>query len=307
MVPVYIYDFTLFLKEKGGFDISEIKKSLNGIAKKWGFQQEIGEKNGTEHLQGRMSLIKKAPINRLIALCKKTALEGCHFSATSNAGVDNKDIYYYSTKIDTRKEGTEPYTDRDPPAQEMTRQLKDFVKFKQYPWQEDIAKIASEYDPRSIYFILDKAGNNGKSIFCEWLSFIGACDEVPPMNSCEDINAYVCSNRKQGIKRNCYIIDMPRGMKKDKIASFLSGIESIKNGGAYDKRYCATRERFDRPQIIVFTNHIPDEMDCLTADRWKIKLLDNTTKTLINCDLNGYPNGSPEPSKQQYGLDSDGD
>ena len=57
--------------------------------------------------------------------------------------------------------------------------------------------------------------------------------------------------------QKAYIIDMPRGMKKDKLADFYAGLESIKNGVTYDKRYVGKKRRMDRPQIMVFTNSLP--------------------------------------------------
>ena len=67
----------------------------------------------------------------------------------------------------------------------------------------------------------------------------------------------------------CYIIDMPRAMKKDHLWELYAGIECIKNGYSYDKRYSFKSEYFDRPQIIVFTNTFP-EVSAMSADRWKV-------------------------------------
>ena len=62
---------------------------------------------------------------------------------------------------------------------------------------------------------------------------------------------------------------MPRGMKKDKLGDFYAGIEVIKNGVAYDKRYTAKKTRFDRPRIFVFTNTLP-VFELLSKDRWQV-------------------------------------
>ena len=62
---------------------------------------------------------------------------------------------------------------------------------------------------------------------------------------------------------------MPRGMKKDRLGDFYAGIEVIKNGVAYDKRYAAKKIRFDRPRIIVFTNMMPN-LDLMSKDRWAL-------------------------------------
>jgi hypothetical protein len=69
--------------------------------------------------------------------------------------------------------------------------------------------------------------------------------------------------------KQIYIVDMPRGMKKDRLGDFYAGIEVIKNGVAYDKRYTAKKIRFDRPRIIVFTNMMPN-LDLMSKDRWAL-------------------------------------
>ena len=47
------------------------------------------------------------------------------------------------------------------------------------------------------------------------------------------------SSRLRNTNRKAYAIDLPRGMNKKGLADFYSGIEVIKNGVAYDKRYSA--------------------------------------------------------------------
>jgi len=69
--------------------------------------------------------------------------------------------------------------------------------------------------------------------------------------------------------QKAYLIDMPRGMKKEKLAGFYSGLEALKNGTMYDKRHSFRKRRIDRPQIWVFTNHIPD-VTLMSRDRWII-------------------------------------
>lgn len=269
--------FDLTLKWKPEISDLLIVNDLKSLAKKWGFQQEIGEKTGYKHYQIRMSLIKKTTKNNLINLLKQTNLSGAHVSPTSN---NCKDIYYYCTKEQTRVPNTKPYTDKDKPPPEMTRQLREFLKFEPYEWQKQAYDIALSTNCREINFIYDPQGNNGKSIFCEWLDYEEIADEIPTSNSYEEISSYVCSRRGQGFKSNCYLIDMPRGLKKEKLAQFYSGIETIKNGICFDKRYSASKIRFDRPQIIIFTNTVPKETECLSKDRWKIYCLNQEFKRL---------------------------
>ena len=103
-------------------------------------------------------------------------LKSAHVSITSNGC---KDIYYYCTKEQTRVPNTKPYTDKDKPPPEMTRQLAEFLKFEPYEWQQQAHEIATSQNCREINFIYDPNGNNGKSIFCEWLDYNEDADEIP--------------------------------------------------------------------------------------------------------------------------------
>ncbi len=56
-----------------------------------------------------------------------------------------------------------------------------------------------------------------------------------------------------------YLIDLPRAMQKERMASFFSGIEALKNGVMYDKRYHFKKRRINRPCIVVFSNKEPNK------------------------------------------------
>ena len=130
---------------------------------------------------------------------------------------------------------------------------------------------------RIIDLIYDINGNNGKSIFSEYLEYQGIAEEVPPFRLMDDIFQWVAS---RPIKE-CYLFDMPRGMKKDKLADFYAGIEVIKNGVAYDKRYNAKKIRFNRPRVFVFTNTLP-AFNLMSKDRWKVwTFYNNDLKEMI--------------------------
>jgi hypothetical protein len=112
--------------------------------------------------------------------------------------------------------------------------------------------------------IHDTIGNSGKSIMSEYLEYNSLAFEIPPLTGMEDIMQFCMGFKSQKV----YLVDMPRAMKKDKLAGFYSGLESLKNGYIYDKRYAAKRRRFDRPQVIVFTNVMP-EWKFMSLDRWE--------------------------------------
>jgi hypothetical protein len=125
--------------------------------------------------------------------------------------------------------------------------------------------MATIFDMRKIDLIYDPTGNIGKSLFAEHLEYLGIAEEIPPFRMMDDIFQWVAT---RPIKP-CYLVDMPRGMKKDKLGDFYSGIEVIKNGVAYDKRYKAHKVRFNRPRMFVFTNMLPN-FSFMSKDRWNV-------------------------------------
>lgn len=269
MADCYCWDYTLKFDENQQLKI--FKDNLRLICKKWGFQLEEG-KSGYKHWQGRISLRKKKSLSSLISLFKSyPQWEGVHFSPTANANTKN---FNYVFKDDTRIAG--PWCDTDEEDIVPTKQMIMFNSWELYPYQAKLEKLASEFCLRSIDFIYDQDGNIGKSLFSEYMEGKKLAEEVPPFRLMDDIFQWVAS---RPIKP-CYIFDMPRGMKKDKLADFYSGIEIIKNGVAFDKRYAAKKIRFDRPRIFIFSNTLP-MFNLMSKDRWKVW-------TIYNKDLKEY-------------------
>lgn len=256
--PIRRFDFTLKIENAQIVQeqAEKIKRILRTFCSKWVFQAEEGE-SGYKHFQGRISTRKKI---RLSSLINKKPLEGAHWSITSSAL--SAGDFDYVTKEDGRLGGPWADTDARPPP--LTRQLRNFLSKELYPWQESVKFMAQCYDERTIHVILDTEGNIGKSIFCEFLAYKGLAFCLPPMRDQTDLMAVVIDR-----VASCYIVDMPRGMKKNKLGEFYSGLESIKNGLAYDKRYKYRERRFDRPQVFVFTNTLP-AFNLLSRDRWRL-------------------------------------
>ena len=238
---------------------------FTGYAKKWTFQQETGD-DGYVHGQGRMSLTSKKEFNALKELMDGKGLGGYHLSPTSLATAKSGDLFYV-TKEDTRTDG--PWSDKDVPVEKfMTRQLKEFMEMEMYPWQRDLIAFLRTTDDRKILCIVQPSGAVGKSILAEYCEYVDLAYDLPPMNDMQDIMQCVNSLPKSALK--AFIIDMPKAMKKDKLGPFFAGLECLKNGVSYDKRYAFKKRRFDRPHVILFTNTKPDT-DMLSADRWDFR------------------------------------
>lgn len=252
--PICGYDFRY---NADALTVDELKGILNRLCKAWCFQIEEGD-TGYLHYQGRLRLIKKRRKMKALTLFD---VRPNYFEPTLNKEFEQGDAFYMM-KEDTRKDG--PWTDKDEVVVQTT-QLKMYKSWAERPFQTTLRNMASEFDLRKIDLIYDATGNCGKSLFSEAMEYDGLAEEIPPFRLMDDIFQWVCSRPK----KKCYIVDMPRGMKKDKLGDFYSGIEVIKNGVAYDKRYNAKKVRFDRPRVFVFTNTLPC-LDLMSKDRWNI-------------------------------------
>lgn len=234
----------------------ELKAHLKEWCKKWVFQKEKGD-TGYLHYQGRCSLIKKRRMNEL----KGKFMLGGHITPTSTTEFGNGS-FSYVLKADTRIEG--PWDDTNVPPPELTPRMKKFMSSEMYPWQKRVVELCQVYEERKIHVVIDKVGNIGKSALTEYLFTKNIARVIPSFRSYEDISQFVCSMQ---VKAQAFIIDMPRGMKKDKLGEFYSGLEGLKNGYVFDKRYAGKDYYFRCPQIIVFTNFEPD-LELLSPDRW---------------------------------------
>lgn len=270
-----------------GDDISNIIdedtmiKMCKETSKHWSFQLERGENTGLIHYQIRLNLYKKVRKPQLLQLVKEFfGDETRYFHCRPLSKECNKQgkFYEYTEKFQTRlSPPVDDKTYNDRPV--MTKQLKQFLTFELRPYQKELKRIIEEHkerpDFRSIYFIQDTTGGIGKSIFAEYLEYNKLCEELPLMTSMEDISSWIASSlldangNKISEASDCYLIDIPRSKDETKIGHFLAGIEQIKDGKCFDKRYRARKIRFNRPMIMCFCNSFPSSFQGLTLNRWK--------------------------------------
>lgn len=256
------FDLTIWKDQNPERD--PIVKTLKEYAKKWVFQLEKNGE-GKEHWQARISLFKK---KRIAEFRKMWPLAGTFITPTCKTVHEAKN-FNYMMKADTRVDG--PWKDEDEEdVPVLTRQLRYFMAQEKRPWQEKLQVMLAEEDDRRIICIVDKTGNAGKSIFAEYLEYYKLAYEMPPFNDMQDIMACVMAIKTQ----KAYLVDMPKGVKKEKLVGMYAGLEMLKNGVAFDKRYAFKKRRFDRPQVCVFTNEEP-QRKLLSQDRWCILYMYN--------------------------------
>lgn len=258
-----VWDFTLPVDD---IKVDELKALLREHCKHWCFQEEEGSRTGFQHYQGRINLKLKS--RRPSAVFDREDLH-FHFSVTSSVNRDNQ---FYVCKDETRVAG--PWSDKDDVAvRYIPRQVRQITELR--PWQQSVIDSAAVWDTRTINLIYDKGGNNGKSTLKTYIGVHDIGRSIPFINDYRDIMRMVMCTPKKPL----YIIDIPRALKKDVLGQFMSGIETLKDGYAYDDRYKFQEEYFDCPNIWVFMNTIPDTT-AWSADRWKIWEIRSETQTL---------------------------
>lgn len=242
----------------------DLKGLLKKHCKMWAFQKEKGSNSEYLHYQGRLSLQTKMRLKQVKQLF---GIKEAHWSVTSN---ENRDNCFYVTKEDSRVEG--PWTDKD---QELyiPRQIRGISLL---PWQQSIVDSAKEWDTRHINIIVDNRGNIGKTTVKTYIRAHQVGRFIPFVNDYKDMMRIVMDCPKVPL----YIIDIPRAIQKDKLYQFYAGIETLKDGYAFDDRYHFKDELFDCPVIWVFTNVAP-QTTLLSADRWKFwQVRDNCLEAL---------------------------
>lgn len=264
--PKTSFDITIYEGHNDfGLDHNKVIVKLREWCKKWVFQEEKCPTTETLHFQCRVRLITRKRLKQVISVMGKEL--GGNYSITT-LEIHDKQDFNYVLKADSRTRG--PWSDKEfvePPP--MTRQLQVFIDHVNStgfrPYQEFLKEVCEGWDMRYIHLVYDKIGNVGKSLFVEWLEYMGLGFEVPPFRQMEDIMQFAHSFPNQ----KTYLIDMPRAMKKDKLGEFYAGLECLKNGKLYDKRNFGKARRMSRPNVIVFTNVLP-AWDCMSLDRWQV-------------------------------------
>lgn len=276
--PCCVYDFTIpaevgqtedtDIEPEGELEVidpEDVIDALRTHCKRYCFQLEMGAE-GYVHYQGRLSLQMKVRMAGLIHLFKDTpGFKGVHFSLTSN---ENRDNNFYVTKDKSCIDG--PWMDTDFSCP-VTRQMEDYRDLVPREWTLDCTALLEGWDLRTIHLVFDPKGNSGKSLFTEDMHQRGKAYMCPVLDNVGDL-----MNMALATKSPAYIIDMPRGLAGRELRSMYTGIESLKNGVAYDKRYRWRLEVFDRPAVIIFTNTVPD-LGLLSRDKWKFWTINHDT------------------------------
>lgn len=230
-------------------DIETLETLFRHLCHKFCFQEETGE-NGTKHLQGVISLKKRARWSEF-GLPKTIHWEKCQHVTQA---------YLYCSKTETRTGNIFTYNYYVPKPLKLIEPSK--------WWQMLILDIIKEEpDDRKVYWFWSEGGGIGKSSFAKYL--------VAKHNALffeegkkADIMHLVMTAPEERLQ--LMVIDVPRDNGNN--VSYKS-IESIKNGMIYSSKYEGGYKLFNAPHLFVFAN-MPPERARLSMDRWVIHQID---------------------------------
>lgn len=236
-------------------DIETLETFFRDICSKYCFQEETG-KCGTPHLQGTISLKKRARWEEF-GLPKVI-----HWEKVAHLTLS----YLYCSKEESRtgKVFTMNY--------KIPKKLKFITPDK--PWQIEILKIIeTEPDDRLVYWFWSKAGGIGKSQFAKLL--VAKHDSLffEEGKKSDIMNLIFNADMDE---KSCCVIDVPRANGNN--VSYKS-IESIKNGMIYSSKYEGGYKLFNSPHVIVFANAEP-KYEALSKDRWKVFNIDEIAPSM---------------------------
>ncbi|UOF78643.1 rep protein [Circoviridae sp.] len=243
----YFFTFNNYDEEK----LQGTKLWLDGKCKKYIFQEETG-KQGTKHLQGSVSFIKKYRWKELKEI--HTPYQEIHWEVTKNS----KKADEYCCKEDTRTGRVFEFSKKN-----LFRRTKS--KFEDIRPREDILEtISKEPDNRTINWFWSDEGGLGKTSTVAYVehNYNNVC---VANGKGADIKNSVISHLEEN-ELDVLFITVPRCAEG--YVSY-SVIEEIKDGLIYSGKYEGGFANIEHPHVVVISNFPPDTSK-LSEDRWNI-------------------------------------
>jgi Putative viral replication protein len=137
--------------------------------------------------------------------------------------------------------------------------------YQLHDWQKDLLeKLEHDPDDRTIIFIVDTSGNNGKTWFAHWYSSTHSDCQVMCPGKRADM-AYILRTDIRVL-----ILDAPRSKQGEFIQ--YDFLEDVKNGYCFSSKYESSIKHFKSPHLVVLMNEPPD-LTKLSSDRFDITYL----------------------------------
>lgn len=241
-------------------DFKEIIESEMSIVPRFVFQLECGE-TGTMHLQGYVRFEKK---------CRPKSVfmnKGIHWEKCRNI----KKSIEYCQKEDTRVEG--PWL--------RGFESKYVINMPYHTmWMSELEGVLDkEPDYRKIYWVYDKYGNAGKTLWQKWV-FLNYDRVVVLSGAGKDMKNGIVEYAKVNECRlpKIVLINIPRS--KEGFVSWC-GLEEVKDMFFYSGKYEGGMVCGPNPHIIICANYYPP-VEMMSRDRWEIRDISDKTNYYSN-------------------------
>ena len=234
---------------------------LKELCKCYAFKKELG-KEGTPHLQGFLTLLKKTT---LIGLKTYKLLSTFHWEVRKGNELEN---ILYICKEDTS-------------VDEIIYQygfikklniIKSLIVIKELrPFQQDIINLLSLKDDRKIHWVYDPEGCKGKTSIMKYIDYYYnaiCCSSGKDSDIYNLFWNYIDEDKKNVLLLNnldCFVYNVGR---KHTFKQYTL-LENIKDGFLTNSKYKCGCMNFNSPVVIILANHLPDESS-MTGDRWNI-------------------------------------
>jgi len=240
-------------------------KAFGGSKAKFMFQLEDPANDGSNvHYQGYINLTVKKRKGQLIGHFNRPSMfPGMQIGYASTVGKDR--LKAYCIKSDSRIAGPwgdrpiqPPYDGADLPGRPGRPPW--------WPWQKKVIDSMEEVaDDRTIHYVYDRIGKQGKSKVIKHLALLGIARKFGWV---EAKNAFY--SIQQGGPHKGYIFDLTRTKPKKVCATDIySMLEDIKNGHIDGSLYENEAVLFNPPHVWVFSNS-PPKLDAMSADRFRL-------------------------------------
>lgn len=139
-----------------------------------------------------------------------------------------------------------------------------FPSGKAWDWQQSVIDfVRTPTDNRTIHWVYDPRGGNGKSDLTNYLlanegAFLVDCGKAADIAYAYDNQPIVVFDLARDTEDYCPYRTM----------------EAFKNGRFFSPKYKSCLKTFDPPHVIVFANYMP-KIESLSLDRWNITRLDD--------------------------------
>lgn len=219
----------------------------------WIIGEEIGELN-TPHLQGYMAFTNPTDFNTMKNLNKRMHIEKAKGKKDQNYKYCSKEGKFEQENMISKQDTIK------------NKILKQYNNVEWREWQEKLLKKLNEKaDNRTINWVYDEEGNNGKTYLRKYLALTREC--------------IICDGKKDNVlnqlKMKCVdedkeiamiIMDVPRHNQEYINYGLL---EQLKDGHVYSGKYEGGEIWLDEIHVVVFSNQPPDRTK-FSEDRWNI-------------------------------------